>query len=159
MGRGMTEKKAIVYVDMDHVLCDYATGFARHKAEYPNLAFPQSVPGLYESLGPMPDAIDSYMWLHEHPALDVYILTAPSVKNPHCYAEKRIWVENHLGMAVVENLIISPHKHLSKGDYLIDDMPSGKGQDRFDGKLILYGSEEFPNWVSVTKYFKSQIEC
>jgi 5'(3')-deoxyribonucleotidase len=154
----MTEKKAIVYVDMDHVLCDYATGFARHKAEYPNLAFPQSVPGLYESLDPMPDAIESYMWLHEHSKLDVYILTAPSIKNPHCYAEKRIWVEQHLGMEVVENLIISPHKHLNKGDYLIDDMPSGKGQDYFKGQLVLFGSLEFPNWRSVITYFKSQIK-
>jgi 5'-nucleotidase len=154
----MIEKKAIVYVDMDHVLCDYAAGFVSHKAKYPALAFPQSKPGLYESLDPMPDAIESYTWLHEHPKLDVYILTAPSIKNPHSYSEKRIWVEKYLGMAVVKNLIITPHKHLNKGDFLIDDIPSGKGQDYFEGQLILFGSDEFPNWTSVTKYFKSKIE-
>ena len=61
-------------------------------------------------------------------------------------------------MTVVEDLIISPHKHLNKGDYLIDDMPSGKGQNNFGGQLILFGSEEFPNWTSVARYFKSKIE-
>lgn len=150
----MTKNKIIVYVDMDHVLCNYAAGFVRHQAKYPKRAFPQSKPGLYESLDPMPGAIDAYRWLNEHSKLAVYILTAPSIKNPHCYAEKRIWVEKHLGMAVVENLIISPHKHLNKGDYLIDDMPSGKGQDHFEGRLILFGSDEFPNWLSVTNHFK-----
>ncbi len=89
--------------------CDYAAGFVSHKAKYPEFAFPQSIPGLYESLDPMSDVIESYTWLHEHPKLDFYILTAPSIKNPHSYAEKRIWVEKYLGMADVENLIISPH--------------------------------------------------
>jgi 5'-nucleotidase len=84
----MTANKTIVHVDMDHVICDYPPGFARHQAKYPSLAFPQRQPGMYESLDPMLSAIDAYRWLIEHPMLAAYILTAPSIKNPHCYAEK-----------------------------------------------------------------------
>ncbi|WP_232787720.1 5' nucleotidase, NT5C type [Spongiibacter nanhainus] len=143
---------------MDHVLCDYKTGFARHKARFPDLAFPQSEPGLYVDLDPLPGAIDSYRWLHNHPETAVFILTAPSIQNSHSYSEKRLWVERHLGMEVVENLIITPHKHLNRGDYLVDDMPSGKGQEHFGGELVLFGSKSFPDWRSVRDYFEERLQ-
>lgn len=151
----MVDDKAIIYVDMDHVLCDYDDGFIRHQEKYPDLEFPQSQPGLYIGLKPMPEAIETYEWLDSHPRTLLYILTAPSIRNSHCYSEKRDWVERHLGFNSVRNLIISPHKHLCMGDYLVDDMPSGKGQDNFQGELILFGSVDFPDWVSVRAYFES----
>ncbi|MGB1457883.1 hypothetical protein [Spongiibacter marinus] len=86
-------------------------------------------------MNPLPGAIDTYHWLNNNPNSDVYILTAPSVDNSHCYSEKRDWVEKYLGLSVVENLTISPHKNLNDGHYLIDDMASGKGQDQFKGSL------------------------
>ena len=30
---------------------------------------------------------------------------------------------------------------------------SGKGQENFEGKLIQFGSEQFPDWVSIAEYF------
>ena len=39
----------------------------------------------------------------------------------------------------------------SKGDYLIDDRTKN-GAGEFDGELILFGSEKFPNWQSVCAY-------
>ena len=39
------------------------------------------------------------------------------------------YIEDHLGFEMVEKLIISGHKGLNKGDYLIDDYNSGKGQE------------------------------
>ena len=139
---------------MDHVLCDYSVGFAAHKAKYPDLRFPQGQPGLYRNLSPMPGAIDTYLWLNSQEQADVYILTAPSIHNPHCYSEKRIWVEHYLGLDIVRNLIISPHKHLNMGDFLIDDKPFGKGQDKFKGKLILFGSDAYPDWAAIRRYFE-----
>ena len=59
-------------------------------------------------------------------------------------------------MDVVENLIISPNKGLNKGHYLIDDCLSGKGQEFFEGKLIHFGSDTFPDWASVKRYFEKQ---
>lgn len=152
------QKETIIYVDMDHVLCDYENGFIRQKALFPDLAFPQSEPGMYIGLNPLPGAIEAYQWLDEHPNTNVYILTAPSVHNSHCYSEKRDWVEKHLGLSVVKNLIISPHKNLNKGHYLIDDMASGKGQDRFEGSLIQFGSDLFPDWVSVRAFFEQVLD-
>jgi 5'-nucleotidase len=150
----MFDDKTIIYVDMDHVLCDYDAGFAQWQAKYPELKYPQSQPGMYLSLEPMRGAIETYLWLHNHPKIAVFILTAPSVKNPHCYAEKRLWVEQHLGMGAVNKLIISPHKGLNRGDYLIDDNITGKGQDTFEGKLIHFGSEHFQDWAAVRFYFE-----
>lgn len=143
----------IVYVDMDDTLCDYAAGFDRHKKRYLEHAYPQSEPGLYISLDPLPGAIEAYRWLQQHSSLDVYILTAPSVKNAHSYAEKRLWVERHLGMGAAYKLIISPNKGLSRGDFLIDDFVQGKGQEQFEGKILQFGSAEFPDWVSVIRFF------
>ncbi len=150
-----TNKKAIVYVDMDHVLCDYAEGFERHKRLYPHLPYPQ---GLHSGLKPLKEAVETYRWLNDHPKTDVYILTAPSIRNSHSYSEKRDWVEKHFGLSVVRNLIISPHKNLNKGHYLIDDMASGKGQDSFEGTLIRFGSERFPDWRSVRDYFEEALK-
>jgi|SRR5690554_1150660 len=149
--------KKIVYVDMDHVLCDYNAGFMAHQAKYPDLEFPQSQPGLYQNLEPMPGAIQVYSWLSRQPELAVFILTSPSIRNPHCYSEKRIWVEKHLGLDAAYNLIISPHKNLSRGDYLIDDNATGKGQDHFEGTLILFGSVDFPNWLAVQEFFSDMV--
>ena len=46
--------------------------------------------------------------------------------NPLCYIEKRLWVEAHLGFDVVNRLIISAHKGLNKGHFLIDDNVEGR---------------------------------
>jgi 5'(3')-deoxyribonucleotidase len=127
---------------MDHVLCDYDGGFKAHQSKHPDVEFPQSQPGLYRSLQPMPGAIAAYKWLSAQPHLEVFILTAPSEMNPHCYTEKRIWVEEHLGLEAVNRLIISSHKDLNRGDYLIDDCAAGRGQEYFDGELILFGSQD-----------------
>jgi 5'-nucleotidase len=51
----------------------------------------------------------------------------------------------------LKNWILSPNKALLKGDFLIDDMINGKGQEDFEGELITFGSEKYPNWKSVIK--------
>ena len=150
---GMWKDKTIVYVDMDFTLCDYGAGFRSYQRRYPDLKFPQSVPGFYESLAPLDGAVETYRWFHEHPDLALFVLTAPSIMNPHSYSEKRLWIERHLGMDVVKRLIISPHKGLNKGHYLIDDRACGQGQDDFEGELIQFGTEAFPDWASVRAFF------
>ncbi len=90
-----------------------------------------------------------------HPQLEPFILTAPSLRNPHSYTEKRLWVEKHLGYEVVHRLIITAHKGLNRGHFLIDDHDSGKGQEYFEGELIKFGSDRFPDWPSVRRYFES----
>ncbi|MFK8163141.1 MAG: hypothetical protein AB8H12_11815 [Lewinella sp.] len=147
-------KKKIIYVDMDGVLCDFVAAHAEALAANPGILYPQSQYGFFRNLRPMPGAIAAMAALQHHPALEVYILTAPSIPNPLCYSEKREWVETHLGMEMVRRLIISPNKGLSKGDFLIDDHTKGRGQDMFEGRLIHFGSVEFPGWEEVLRVFE-----
>ncbi|WP_196888354.1 5' nucleotidase, NT5C type [Aureivirga sp. CE67] len=146
--------KKVVYIDMDGVLVDFEYGYNEVKKKYPEVQYPQNNLGFWESLPPIEGAIDAFKTLKNDNRFEVYILTSPSVTNPHCYSEKRIWVENHLGFHSVHNLIISPHKGLLKGNYLIDNEVSGKGQDHFEGELILFGSEKFNDWDKVLNYFE-----
>ena len=139
---------------MDDVLCQYSKAHKKALKKEPAIAYPQSQYGFFRGLKPMKNAIKSVDFLLKQAHFDVYILTAPSVYNPSCYTEKREWVEQHLGMEMVRRLIISPNKGLNKGDYLIDDHVSGSGQENFEGTLIHFGSDEFPNWEKVVSYFK-----
>lgn len=143
----------VVYVDMDDTLCDYRSAFENALKLNPDNKYPQSQPQFFSNLLPLPNAIDAMKQLLIDERYDPYILTAPSVKNPLCYTEKRLWVEQHLGMAYVERLIISPDKGLLIGDYLVDDYIEGKGQEHFNGKLIHFSGNNFKDWNAVMRYF------
>ncbi len=139
--------KQIIYVDMDDVLADFEKSYKYRLKQNPFILYPQSEYGFFRKLEPIKGAIYAMEKLSE--IYEVFILTAPSEMNPLCYTEKRLWVEDHLGMEWVSKLIISPDKSLFIGDYLIDDNPNSKGQDKFQGELILFGGEEYPDWEKV----------
>ncbi|KVX01618.1 5' nucleotidase, NT5C type [Shewanella frigidimarina] len=139
----------LIYIDMDDVLCDYTTAFHQAINLTPSIAFPQSQYGFYANLAPIIDAVESVNALIKSEKFDPYILTAPSNRNPLSYTEKRVWIEKYFGIAFTEKLIICANKSLLKGDILIDDQLSGRGQDKFDGQLIHFGSTAYPNWKSI----------
>src|SRR5210317_2504780 len=144
----MKSKKIRIYVDMDDVLCDFMGAYHEAIKRQPQIVYPQSQYGFFRNLEPIDGAKSIFKLLSKY--FDVWILTAPSIYNPMCYTEKREWVETHLGFDVVERLIISPNKSLLIGDYLIDDIAEGKAkQEAFQGTLIQFGSDEFPDWLSV----------
>lgn len=142
--------KPILYVDMDDTLCKYTSTLLPQITQ--ELKFPQGQLGFYRNLEPIKNAIESVNALINSNVYDVYILTAPSVINTHSYSEKRVWIEKYFGYEFCHKLIISPNKGLLKGDYLIDDCSSGKGQESFQGELILFGSDKYPTWDSVMDY-------
>lgn len=142
----------IVYLDMDDVLCDFTGTFYKYIERNPGIQYPQSQYGFFANLAPIEGAIDAVNALIKSETYDPYILTAPSIHNPLCYTEKRVWVENAFGLEFVNKLIISPNKSLLKGAYLIDDNNKGKGQDGFEGELLHFGSEDFPDWKAVREY-------
>lgn len=151
----MLNNKYIIYIDMDGVLCDFVKAKLEALARNPDNKFPQCEYGFFTNLEPIEGAIKAVKWLMASRDFEVYILTAPSLPNPMCYTEKRVWIEKHFGMDLVRNMIISPHKHLNKGDILIDDNVKGCGQDMFEGDFIHFGSEKFPNWEEVLIYLNS----
>lgn len=113
------------------------------------LLFLSSTPFSFESLNPIDGAIDAVSTLISINHFDVYILTAPSTRNPLSYKEKRVWIETHFGYDFCKKLIICSNKGLLKGDILIDDNLTGKGQDKFEGELLHFGSNEYPNWETI----------
>lgn len=142
----------IIYIDMDGVLADYDKAFAEVRSTQPEVDYPQSLPQFFENLEPIAGAIDAYFKLcKKH---DVYILTAPSNRNPLSYTEKRLWVENHLGFEATERLIICSNKGLLKGDVLIDDNIDGKGQESFEGQVLHFGSDNLKNWEKTINKLK-----
>ena len=143
-------KKQIVYVDMDNVACDFIGARDAALLANPSIAFPHSQLDFFRSLKPMKGFIEAINLLATR--YDVYFLTAPSTKNLLSYTEKALWVRDHLGEYWVERLIISKFKNLNKGDFLIDDIAEGCGQDKFEGTLIQFGTDPFFGWREVLQY-------
>lgn len=150
-------QKTIIYVDLDDTLCDYKGAFDLVKESSPEIDFPQSESGFYANLLPLPDAINAFKWLCKQEQLEVYILTAPSIYNPLCYSEKRLWVEQHFGFEHVHRLIISYHKNLLIGDYLIDDKGEGRGQEFFGGELLQFGTSCLRDWRDIKRFLTKNI--
>ena len=72
-------------------------------------------------------------------------------ENSSAWKDKNEWVKKHLGKSAHKRLILSHHKNLNKGDYLIDDR-TANGAGEFEGEHIQFGSEKFPDWDSVLEY-------
>lgn len=144
-------EKKIVYVDMDNVLVDFKSGIDRIDsytiASYEDRL--DEVPGIFSLMAPMEDAIESYEKLCKH--FDTYILSTSPWENATALNDKLDWVKKYLGNHAYKRLILSHHKHLNHGDYLIDDREKN-GADKFVGELILFGGQKYPNWKSVMKY-------
>lgn len=140
-----------VYLDMDNVLVDFASGIAKideaTRREYADRL--EEVPGIFALMDPIPGAINAVHALVEE--YDVYILSTAPWKNPSAWADKVTWVTKYLDDVLHKRLILSHHKDLLKGDYLIDDR-SKNGAERFEGEWIQLGSEQFPDWESVLDY-------
>jgi len=136
---------------MDDVLCDFSGAFKAELERNPGIQFPQSQYGFFEKMEPIEAAVEVVNELLRSDQYEPYIVTAPSTRNLFSYTEKRIWIEKIFGYSFVNKLIICSNKALLKGDVLVDDHASSKGQENFEGRLILFGGPEFPNLQAVAK--------
>ncbi len=110
------------------------------------------VPGIFSMMDPMPGAIEAFNRIAEK--YDTYILSTAPWENPLALSDKVIWVKRYLGDVAKKRLIISHHKNLNRGDYLIDDR-TRHGASEFIGEHIHFGTEKFPDWESVLTYLNA----
>src|SRR5713101_9110562 len=113
--------KKVLYIDMDNVLVDFASAF-------PSLS-PQilkeyngrldDVPGIFSKMMAMPGAVDAFATLSG--LFDAYILSTAPWLNATGWSDKVCWVQQHLGDKAYKRLILTHHKNLNCGDFLVDD--------------------------------------
>ncbi len=146
--------KPVVFVDMDNVLVDFRSGInkqddAKLKAYEGHY---DDIPGIFSQMDPLPGAADAVKTLNKD--CDLYILSTAPWNNSSAWSDKLEWVKKYLGDDFKKKLILSHHKDLCKGDFIIDDRPY-HGVESFDGVWIEFGSEKFPDWNSVVSYIHS----
>jgi 5'-nucleotidase len=153
----------LILVDMDGVLADFEGAFLRDwRQQYPDKPFisldqrrtfylledyprelRSEVHGVYTALGffrkldPIPGAIEA---LHIMRALshEVFICTSPLYDYENCVLEKFQWVEDHLGKAWTQRIVMSADKTVVYGDVLIDDKPLITGATQPQWEHIVY---------------------
>ena len=148
-------KKPIIYIDMDGVLVDFTSALTKvspgmlekFAGEYDN------IPGVFALMDPMPGALEAVDALKEK--YDLYILSSSPWENPTALGDKLAWVKRYFGgdgrgNIFFRKVVFSSVKHLSQGDILIDDR-TANGAGDFSGRLIRFGSDEFPDWQAILR--------
>lgn len=99
---------------------------------------------------PMPAAVKAFQKLAA--VYDTYILGAAPYNNPDAWSEQVRWVEKWLEVPAYNRLILSTHKNLSYGDYLID-AHEDNGSSSFMGTHIKFGTDPYKTWEDVMTFF------
>ena len=128
-------KTEILYIDMDNVLVDFPSAFKKLSKEtfreYEGRL--DEVPGIFSLMEPLKGAVDAFEILAT--SFDTYILSTAPWGNPSAWSDKLLWVQKYLGPTAHKRLILSHHKNLNSGDFLIDDRTKN-GAGEFGGEHI-----------------------
>ena len=148
-------KTEILYIDMDNVLVDFPSAFKKLSKEklkeYKGRL--DEVPGIFSLMEPLEGAKDAFDVLAAE--YDTHILSTAPWENLSAWSDKLLWVKNHLGNAAYKRLILSHHKNLNAGKFLIDDRTKN-GAGEFGGEHIHFGTDKFPDWKTVVRYLKQR---
>lgn len=160
MGAG---SRKILYVDMDGVIVDFDSAFDRLdpavRQQYRGRE--DQIPGLFALMDPIPGAIEAVTELSA--LYDTYILSTVPWGNISGASQKIEWIQRHFGAEkgtpLWKRVILSHHKHLNRGDFLIDDRPHRNGAAQFaetntGAETLHFGSPEFPDWPAILAYLR-----
>lgn len=146
-------KKPILYIDMDNVIVDFKSALKYIHPTYLNECKNQedNIPYIFSKMTPLPGAIRSINQLINSNLYDIYILSTAPFNNPTAWSDKLNWIKKYLPDYFTKRLILTHHKNLNIGDYLIDDKTKN-GADQFTGELIKFNSNTPElSWKNITK--------
>jgi 5'-nucleotidase len=148
--------RKILYLDMDNVLVDFPSAIPRLSPEQCSAYEGRldEVPGIFALMDPIPGAVAAHRELSA--IFDTYILSTSPWENPSSWSDKLLWVKKHLGETAHKRLILSHHKNLNRGNFLVDDRTKN-GAAEFEGKHIHFGTTEYPDWTAVMSYLRSAV--
>jgi len=165
--------KKILYVDMDNVIVDFPSALEKVRTDL-KVRYKDDVdeiPGIFSLMKPMPNAVEALKELAE--LFDLYILSTAPWKNSSAWSDKLDWVHRYLGYGeedfVHKRLILSHHKNLNIGDYLVDDRPNN-GAREFTGEWVHFGDgvslkgeacsvhseHPYTDWIKTLEYLRSR---
>jgi len=161
----MSDRK-VLYIDMDGVIVDFESAFERLTPEVREQfrGNEDQIPGLFALMTPMSRAVEAVTELST--LFDTYVLSTVPWHNTSGASQKIEWIQRHFGAEqgtpLWKRVILSHHKHLNRGDFLIDDRPDRNGAGQFEdtnvaGKLIHFGGDEFPGWEAVLDYLRERV--
>jgi len=122
-----------LFIDLDGVLANFDAGYAAVNGSPPDKHLDNvdwrkvvAVPGFYADLAPLPDALvlwDFAVNYAMHHGMNIVILTGVPSSVPEAAADKRLWVNKHIGEHVPLIACRSRDKklHMLPGDILVDD--------------------------------------
>lgn len=146
-------EKPVLYIDLDNTITDFNNGWRKlspeAQKEYEGHLW--DAPGFFAGLEPVSGAVKAFRYLSQK--YDTYILSSAPYNNPTAWSDKVQWVEKYLGVPAFRRLILSHHKNLNYGDYLIDDSKTN-GAAEFMGTHIQFGTVPFKTWDDVVEYFE-----
>ncbi len=153
--------KQLLYIDMDGVIVDFESALLKVDSttleKYKGVL--DEIPGLFDLMEPMPGAIEAVTELAKQ--FDIYILSTAPWLNPSSWSSKINWIHRYFGSEkdspLYKRVIISHHKNLLKGEFLIDDRLKN-GVDGFEGEHIHFGTPEFSGWNKVLDYLITKKE-
>ena len=151
--------KPILYIDMDNVLVDFKTGI--EKLDQQTLKEYQGrydeVKGIFSLMKPIEGAIEAVKELSKK--YDIYVLSTAPWNNSSAWSDKNEWIKKYFGedesSVLYKRLILSHHKNLNKGNFIIDDRTKN-GVNLFEGEHIHFGGEKFPDWKTVLNYLMAK---
>lgn len=140
---------------MDNVLVDFMSGVRKVDGEIILRSAWQydSIAWVFSLMDPVPGWIESYNRLL--PFYEIIILSSAPWHNPSAWSDKLLWIQHYLGESAKKKLILSHRKDLAKWDYLVDDRLIN-GASEFEWKFIHFGSQDFPDWNSVTTFLLNE---
>ena len=141
--------KKILYIDMDNVLVNFQSGLDKIDLQTQSKFDDKNdeIPGIFSLMEPVEGAIEAFEKLSS--LYDTYILSTAPWENPSAWTDKLLWVKKYLGENARKRLILSHHKNLNQGDFLIDDRPNNDAEE-FQGEWLHFDpGKKFPDWHSV----------